>query len=97
MLNEPVKVVVEDDHHMLMDNQLMDKEKYMKIHSSDDGREQYGSKDDGSVMRVRDNQLVRDVFVRKEVDIMDERVRISGVDMSDVSMIRVGRFDVMGR
>lgn len=86
-LNAPIEVRVESDHPLMMEDPLKDKGRYLPLQT-----DRFESAGEGS-LRIKDNPLAREVLSSGKLNVLDERIEITGVGNVEAGLVGQGRIE----
>lgn len=85
----PIDVYVSPSHPSMMENPLLDTSKYLPLES-----DRFAGGSSVETLRVKDNQLAREVLTDKKIDILDDRVKVATLNSADLNLIGSSRLMV---
>lgn len=81
-MEKPIDIYVEPSHPELMDNPLKDTKNYLEIQTDKFSGNLYLE-----TLRVKDNELARQILTEKKVNILDDRVKVTPLNSGDLNLL----------
>lgn len=89
-LSKPMDIYVEPTHPMMMENPLTDKETYAPLVT-----DQFSGNAKTEMLRVKDNELAKEVLTSGTIDILDKRVSVNNLNQGDLNLLGAGTYGLM--
>jgi hypothetical protein len=84
-MEKPIDIYVEPSHPELMENPLNDRKIYLELQT-----DKFSGNSSLETLRVKDNELARQILTEKKVNILDDRVKVSPLNSGDLNLLSSG-------